>query len=233
MESEKEHIYRRQSLARFSPAEKFRIILADLAFTILIRLIGLTLHFESEGEENLNLSESSGPVIYAVWHNRIFGGIYYLRNRRIAVMTSESLDGEYIARFITRFGFGAIRGSSTRGGVRALVKMAKYVRKGVSMAFTVDGPRGPRYRVKPGPILLAKKSGRPIIPLSFEYKRRIEAGSWDKMQIPLPFSRVKAYFAEPLTIKADADDREIAAAVEELQKRLDGLVEKGEKWRNN
>ncbi|MCV4784755.1 hypothetical protein OFM36_35525, partial [Escherichia coli] len=63
------------------------------------------------------------------------------------------------------------------------------------MAFTVDGPRGPRYRVKPGPILLAKKSGRPIIPLSFEYKRRIEAGSWDKMQIPLPFSRVKAYFA--------------------------------------
>ncbi|MER3430694.1 MAG: hypothetical protein C4325_08940 [Blastocatellia bacterium] len=231
MELETRFVYRKQPLDRFSTIEKIKILGADLAFTGLIRLIGLTLRFECEGEENLRRAESSGPVIFSIWHNRIFGGIYYLRNRRIAVMTSESFDGEYIARFITRFGFGAVRGSSTRGGVRALVQMARLMRKDVPMAFTVDGPRGPKYKVKPGPILLARKTGRPIIPLSFEYRNRLELGSWDQMQIPLPFSRVRAYFAEPIFVPYEADEVAAEAKLKELQQSLDKLVEIGKKWR--
>lgn len=233
MESQTRLIYQRQPLNRFSTAEKIKILAADLGFAVLIRLIGLTLRFESEGEENLRDAESSGPVIYSVWHNRIFGGIYYLRNRKIAVITSESFDGEYIARFITRFGFGAVRGSSTRGGVRALVQMARLMRKGVPMAFTVDGPRGPRYKAKPGPILLARKTGRPIIPLSFEYRNRLEIGSWDKMQIPLPFTCVRAYFAKPIYVPEDASEAATENKLQELQESLDNLVTQGEKWRSS
>jgi lysophospholipid acyltransferase (LPLAT)-like uncharacterized protein len=109
---------------------------------LVIRLIGSTIRFEVEGSENFDAIADAGKVpIYSVWHDRIFLCIYFLRKRKIVVITSQSKDGEYIARSLQRFGFGAIRGSSTRGGTRALVDMIRTMRAGAPMAFTVEAQK--------------------------------------------------------------------------------------------
>lgn len=229
---EKEKIYKFASLDEYSRRERFLIRSADLAFYGLIKLIGKTIRFEVEGAENLAEIEKSGKIpIYATWHDRIFSSVYFLRNRGIVVMTSQSFDGEYIARFIQRFGFGAARGSSTRGGSGALVKMIRLMREKLPMCFTVDGPRGARYVAKSGAILLAKKTGNPVLPFVIECEKFRTVNSWDKLQIPKPFTRAKVFFGEPVEIEADADETEIENKRIELQRKLDAAVKSGEQWR--
>src|SRR5215211_3960710 len=110
------------------------IRIADRIFYLAIKLIGSTIRWEVIGQENLDAVTTAGSQpIYCLWHDRIFAGTYFLRDRGIVVITSQSLDGEYIARFLKRFGFGTIRGSSTRGGVRAIVEMIRYMRRGLAM----------------------------------------------------------------------------------------------------
>ena len=148
------------------------------------------------------------------------------------MITSQSLDGEYIARFLKRFGFGTVRGSSSRGGVKALVEMIRYMRRGLSMAFTVDGPRGPRYVAKTGPIILAKKTGNPIIPFSVECSRYWTVNSWDRMHIPKPFTRARFIISAPIYVPADIDDLQLEDKRLALQQALDRLTEDGKRWRN-
>lgn len=232
MSGELEKVYGRSSLSQYSFKERFLIRLADWAFYLLIRAIGSTIRFETEGMEHFDAVERDGKLpIYAFWHDRIFLATYYFRNKRIAVITSQSFDGEYIAGFIQRFGYGAVRGSSTRGGVAALVSLIRVMKSGFPAGFTVDGPKGPRYVTKPGPILLAKKTGNPIIPFIVETQRERRLKSWDQMSIPLPFSRAKVMAAEPIYVSADANETEIDRKLAELQKALDDLVSRGEEWR--
>jgi hypothetical protein len=128
-----------------------KIRAADAVFYLLINLIGLTARFEVVGWENHEKAQENGGLpIYVFWHDRIFLTTYWWRKRRIVVMTSRSFDGEYIARFIQRFGYGAVRGSSTRGGVGAIVEMARLMRAGCTTAFTIDGPKGPALRRENG-----------------------------------------------------------------------------------
>src|SRR5215212_8878475 len=158
-------VYEFASLANYSFKERLMIRLADYAFYLMINLIGKTVRFEREGWENFEVIEQTGKVpIYTFWHNRIFLGTYFFRRRGIVVITSQSFDGEYIARFIQRFGYGAVRGSSTRGGVAALVEMIRLMRENLPMGFTIDGPKGPKYVAKIGACLLAKKTGNPLMP---------------------------------------------------------------------
>jgi len=232
MLQEKEKIYKFASLDDYSFRQRFLIRAADLAFYGLIKFIGKTIRFEVEGLENLKKIEQSGKIpIYATWHNRIFPSVYFLRHRGIVVMTSQSLDGEYIARFIQRFGFGAARGSSTRGGAGALVKMIRLMRENLPMCFTVDGPRGARYVAKTGAILLAKKTGNPVLPFIIECEKFRTINSWDKLQIPKPFTRAKIFFAAPIQVESNANDAEIENKRLELQRKLDEAVESGEQWR--
>lgn len=205
--------------------------LADLVFFFAISLIGATIRFEIEGWENFESIKQTGNVpVYTYWHDRIFLGVYFWRNRNIVAMTSQSLDGEYIARCSQRLGYGAIRGSSTRGGSRALVEMIKLMRKGNAMAFAIDGPRGPRYEAKPGPVLLAKKTGNPILPFAIESRKYWTVNSWDKMQIPKPFSRALTIIGEPIYVSDDADETELNLKLKELQRSLDDLTEQGKAW---
>ena len=146
-------------------------------------------------------------------------------------MTSQSFDGEYIARFLQRFGFGAVRGSGTRGAVGAMVEMARLLRDGVSVGFTLDGPKGPRRIAKMGAILLAKKTGQPILPFNVEAKKRWTAGSWDRLQVPMLFTRARIEVAPPIRVPADANDETLHEKLEELQKAMDGLNRRGEQWR--
>ncbi|MDQ6785465.1 MAG: lysophospholipid acyltransferase family protein [Acidobacteriota bacterium] len=232
MLQKKEKIYQFASLADYSRRQRFLIRATDLAFYCLIRLIGKTLSFEIEGLENLKEIEQSGKIpIYATWHNRIFSSVYFLRNRGIVVLASQSFDGEYIARFVQRFGFGAVRGSSTRGGVNALVKMIRLMRENLPMCFTVDGPRGARYVAKTGAILLAKKTENPVLPFVIECEKFWTLNSWDKLQIPKPFTRAKVFFGEQIQVETKSDDDEIENKRTELQRKLDEAVKSGEQWR--
>jgi hypothetical protein len=226
-------IYQPADLSAYSFRERFLIRAADWSFYSLISLIGRTVKFEIEGWENFEAIEKAGKVpIYAFWHNRIFLGTYFFRQREIVVMTSQSFDGEYIARFIQRFGYGAARGSSTRGGMTALVEMIRLMREGLPMGFTVDGPKGPKYAAKMGAILLAKKTGNPIMPFSIAAEKFWEAKSWDKLQIPKPFSPALVTIATPIYVPEKADETILNAKLAELQSVLDKLTERGEQWRN-
>ena len=229
-----EKVYRFDTLQRYSWSDRLRIRVADIVFFLAIRLIGSTIKWETDGvEEHLEAVERSGRLpIYCLWHDRIFAGTYFLRDRRIVVITSQSLDGEYIARFLKRFGYGTVRGSSTRGGVKALVEMIRCMRSGLPMAFTVDGPKGPRYEAKKGAVLLAKKTGNPMLPFSVELERSWTVKSWDRMQIPKPFTRARFLVATPIYVPIDADDATVDAKQKELQDSLDGLVAAGERWKD-
>jgi len=229
-----EEVYKHGSLARYSLRERILIRLADWTFYALVYLIGKTIRFEKKGWENYeSIGQNGKTPILAFWHNRIFLSTYYFRHRGIIVMSSQSFDSEYIARFIQRFGFGVVRGSSTRGGVGALIEMIKLMRKGFPMGFSVDGPKGPKYVAKSGACLLAKKTQNPVVPFIVEVEKYWEVKSWDNLQIPKPFSRACVYIAEPFYVAKDAADEEIEKSREELQIKLDELVMIGNKWRED
>ncbi|NOT48660.1 MAG: lysophospholipid acyltransferase family protein [Acidobacteria bacterium] len=218
-------------LSKYSFKDRAAIRAADIAFYLLIRTIGRTIRYEVEGWENFDAIEAAGKLpIYAFWHNRIFASTYFFRNRGIAVITSQSKDGEYIARFIQRLGYGAIRGSSTRGGVGALVEMIKAMRNGTPTAFTLDGPKGPRYVVKPGALMLAKKTGNPVIPFLVECRSFWTINSWDRLQIPKPFTKAKLIIGKPLYCSENADEHELDKARMNLQSTLDELAVLGKEW---
>lgn len=231
MSDQTDNIYRFSSLAGYPLKKRLVIRFADIAFYLLIRLIGVTVSFETKSSENLEAATFHGKLpIYTTWHDRIFLGTYFFQNRGIVFLASQSSDGEYIARLLQRFGYGVIRGSSTRGGARGLVEMIRAMKSGLAMGFTIDGPRGPRHEAKPGPIILAKKTGNPILPFVIEPKRFWTVNSWDKMQIPLPFSKALTIFGEPIYVDNDASRAEIGRKLKELQKSLDDMTEQGKAW---
>ena len=224
--------FKHASLSEYPLKDRLVIRAADLALYTLIRVIGRTIRFDTNGLQHLDSIEKAGKLpIYAFWHDRIFASAWYFRNRGIAVITSQSKDGEYIARAIQRLGFGAVRGSSTRGGVGALVEMIKAMRNGTPAAFTVDGPKGPRYEAKPGPVLLSKKTRNPILPFTVECARYWTIGSWDKLQIPKPFTRAMLVIGTPIDVAPTANEDDIQAKLRELQLSLDATVEAGANWR--
>jgi lysophospholipid acyltransferase (LPLAT)-like uncharacterized protein len=217
--------YKFADLSSYPPKQRFLIRAADLAFFVLIKLIGRTIRWQVEGWENWEEASRDGRVpIYTLWHNRVFLATYFWRKRRIVAMTSQSFDGEYIARFMQRFGYGAARGSSTRGGVGAIVEMVRLMRAGCPTAFTIDGPKGPRYVAKMGAVLLAKKTGHPILPFTITARHFWEAKrSWDGFQVPLPFSRARVDIAPPIYVPADANEDALEAKRDELQAALDEI----------
>src|SRR5258708_1216783 len=146
---------------------------------------------------------------------------YHFRRRQIAIMVSRSFDGEYIARIVEKLGFRAVRGSSSRGPVGALLGMRDEIEQGHPAVFTIDGPRGPRYVAKPGPVLLAKKTGLPINCFYIAVKHAWVLNSWDRMIIPMPFSGACAYGSSPIHVAADAPDEEMDARHQQMQAALE------------
>src|SRR5437588_1560521 len=212
------------SLSSYSLKDRLLIRGADLVFFLLIKLIGRTIKFEIEGWDNWEAASCDGKIpIYTFWHNRVFLATYLWRRRRIVVMTSRSFDGEYIARFIQRFGYGAARGSSSRGATGAIVEMVRLMRAGSPTAFTIDGPRGPRHVAKMGAVLLAKKTGNPILPFTINAEKSWQVSSWDRPQIAKPFSRARVHIAPPIFVLSDASDADLEAKRDEVQRSLDDL----------
>ena len=158
----------------------------------------------------------------AFWHGRILPGTVFFRRRGIVVITSENFDGEWIAGIIERFGYGTARGSTSRGGVKALLQLSRDMAAGKPAGFTVDGPRGPARVAQPGALWLAKTTGNPVLPVHFEADRHWTANSWDGTQIPKPFATVALVVGEPFEVPRDAGDDGIEGARRELEARLTG-----------
>jgi lysophospholipid acyltransferase (LPLAT)-like uncharacterized protein len=219
-------------LSSYSWKDRLMIRAADLLFFALINLIGRTIKFEVEGWENHESVIANGKLpIYAFWHEVIFTTTYWWQNCRAVVLTSRSFDGEYIARFIQRFRYGAVRGSSTRGAVGAVVEMARVMRAGCPTCFVVDGPKGPARVAKMGPVLLAKRVGHPIVPVTMALKKYWAVPSWDMFQVPKLFTRAKVFVADPIYVAPDANDETLEKKLNELQSVLEDLDHRREQWR--
>ena len=213
----------------FTPKQRFKASLIGWAGYFVISIIGRTIRWRSEGDAYLDEILSSGHrAIFTFWHGRIFPATYYWRKRGIVVMTSMNLDGEAIAQCIQRFGYGAARGSSSRGGFRALAEMARDIRSGRDTAFTIDGPRGPRYVAKQGPVLLAFKTGAAIFCFHISMKRKIQLKSWDEFQIPLPFTTAVVLKAAPIWVPPDASEAHLRDLHDRMQATLDDLRKRGD-----
>src|SRR5436309_3585517 len=195
---------------RASPSKRLQAKLIASVGYRLIALLGSTLRWRTEGLEHFDAIAASGrQPIMAFWHGRILPATYFFRRRGIVVITSENFDGEWIAGIIERFGYGTARGSTSRGAVKALVRLKRDMAAGKPAAFTLDGPRGPAKIAQPGAIWLAKATGNPIVPFHIEADRYWTANSWDRTQIPKPWSNVAIAIGEPIEIAADAAERAI------------------------
>lgn len=190
----------------------------------LIAALARTYRFTREGWEHYEAAlAGERPPIMGFWHGRILPATYYFRRRGIVVITSQNFDGEWIAGIITRFGYGTARGSSSRNAKAAMLQMIREVREGRSTGFTLDGPRGPACEAKPGALFLARATGAPIVPFHIEADRFWSLRSWDRTQVPKPFSRVALVIGQPFYVARDADDAGMEAYRKALETVLDGL----------
>jgi lysophospholipid acyltransferase (LPLAT)-like uncharacterized protein len=163
-------------------------------------------------------------VIYAFWHSSMLVPGYAGRNLGIKVLISHHTDGEYIARVVQRLGYGVIRGSTTRGGAKALLSMIKKVKEEkASLAITPDGPKGPRFVVQPGIIFLGQKTGYPIIPVSLVLTNYWELPSWDRFRIPKPFSKAIIMYGEPIIIPPKLEKSKVEEHRELLERTLNKM----------
>lgn len=213
---------------------RLSIRLADRFFYLLILLICRTLRWEQRGAAHLDeIYQNGRRTIFTFWHACIFTATWFWRQRGIVVMSSQSKDGEFTSRFIKRFGYGTARGSSTRGAGRALAEMTDCLDRGIDVAFTIDGPKGPAYVAKPGAVTLARHSGQAIFPFHIAVKTFVALPSWDRLQIPLPFTRALTLMAEPIYVAREASAAEVEAKQAEVQAALDRLRQEGEAWRQS
>jgi lysophospholipid acyltransferase (LPLAT)-like uncharacterized protein len=212
---------------RASPAKRFEAAAIAAAGYPLIAALSATYRWMPDGAGHLDEVVRAGrQPILALWHGRILPAIPFFRNRGVVAITSENFDGEWIARIMRRFGYAAARGSTSRGAKRALLQMKRDMAAGKWTAFTVDGPRGPAYRAQSGAVWLAKATGNPVVAFHIEAERYWTANSWDRAQVPKPWSRLAVVIDEPLYVHEDADEAAIECARVELERRFARLQER-------
>ena len=169
-------------------------------------------------------------VICAFWHGRLLMMPFAYPGQRVVILISQHRDGEYISRIARALGFQVIRGSATRGGVRALRQIIRALKEGLNLVITPDGPKGPRAKVKSGVIEIARLTGAPIVPVSFSAVRRRFLKSWDAFLLPLPFSRAVYIWGEPIYVEPMATKEEVAKYQDILAERLDLLTMKADEY---
>lgn len=176
-----------------------------------------TTRAERIGQEHYERFRREGqPVMFVFWHGQLLPLVYYHRQEGIVVLVSEHDDGEYITRVIERYGFGAVRGSSTRGGTKGLRGLVRAAREGRDLGVTPDGPRGPRGVFKPGALLAAQMADLPVVPLSVRASSGWRFRSWDGFLMPRPFSKITLEYHEPVWISRDADRQALDSIAEEV-----------------
>jgi lysophospholipid acyltransferase (LPLAT)-like uncharacterized protein len=200
-------------VAKFRPRWSYPV--AAFLGALLLRALRLTWRVDEAPRRHVlarRRPAGEGPgTIYLMWHCGILLGAATQARTGLNVLISQHGDGEYIARTIERMGFGTIRGSSTRGGSRALLGIVETLRTGRDVALTPDGPKGPALRVHPGCVGAASATGAPIVPVAFECRTAKRLRSWDRFKIPAPFTKVVVRFGEPMRVPPDLDEAGVAA----------------------
>ncbi|MDH3599881.1 MAG: lysophospholipid acyltransferase family protein [Candidatus Tectomicrobia bacterium] len=174
------------------------------------------------------LIQEKTPFVLAFWHGRMLYALQLAqiyRQVRVTVMVSRSQDGEFISQVSQHFGVRPTRGSTSRGGSRAMLEMVRRVQEGYVACITPDGPRGPRYRVQPGVITVAQKTGAPILPLAYNAEWKKVFQSWDRFVMPLPFSRIVVVFGEPISVPAHATPDMLQVKQQEVEASLRQVME--------
>jgi len=200
--------------------------------SLLFRLWQASLRIEYKNINYLEDAHRSGRgIIFSFWHCDLFvtscAGRRENRRKKIYILTSRSRDGEVFTRFLANLGFGAVRGSSARGGIGAFLGLNRKLRLGMNTALALDGPRGPCFEVKIGALLLAKTSRAILLPFAVHCHSKITLRSWDRCEIPLPFSRCEVKLGKPIAIRSDADGDSLEASrmnLENTLRKLKGIA---------
>jgi lysophospholipid acyltransferase (LPLAT)-like uncharacterized protein len=199
--------------------------------SLLVRLWGSTWRVEREIPESVRAYErAGGRVIYSFWHCHLLPLAWIYRGRGAVVLVSRHGDGEIISQIVHRMGYGTVRGSTTRGGVRSALEMARLGRTGHPLGVTPDGPRGPRHRLQPGIVLIAQRSGLPIVPLSAGMRTGRRLDSWDRFELPAPFSRILLAAGEPITVPSELDRSGFPIWERRVQEAMDAVERVTEAW---
>lgn len=200
----------------------------------LIWLLGKTLRITWRGLENLEEVRKKGEkVLYALWHGRLLILTFSYSWQKVHVLISQHRDGEFIARTIQRLGFVPVRGSTTKGGVKAIFQMVAKIQDGYDIAITPDGPKGPRYKVQPGVIYIAQRSGLPIMPISSSAQKAWRLKSWDSFLIPKPFSKTVIILGKPIYVPKESTEDDLNSKISDLEKRLLELTEQADNFFKN
>jgi len=202
--------------------ERTKFFLAEYVGTPLVRMLLGSLRVDVTGaEERQAALDEFGSIVFCAWHNQLLYPVYHGRRTKGAVVISQHADGELIARVAKRLGPGVVRGSTTRGGARALVQLVRLARNGESIGMTPDGPRGPRYVAQPGVVYIAQKAQVPVVPIGFATDRFWEFRSWDRFRVPKPFARGQIVYGPPIHVPASLDEEQLEACRLKVQ---DGLI---------
>lgn len=185
----------------------FWIWLEALIIWLAAYILLATIRMNVLHQERLTEARRAGkPILYAFWHGRQIALFKANPERRLAVMASLSRDGAVQAQICKRFGIWSVRGSSSRRGLSAMLMLGRMLADGISVGLAVDGPRGPVFAAKPGILALARVRGCPVVPITVGFRRKLELRrTWDRFQIPAPFTSATVAYGEPLLVPADAD----------------------------
>jgi lysophospholipid acyltransferase (LPLAT)-like uncharacterized protein len=197
---------------------------------IIIDVLCKTLKIKTENRDVIkNLENSGRNFIVAFWHGNMIVPWFIHRKTKIAAVVSDSPDGELLANILKKWKYKLIRGSSNKGGGDVLKLMTQLIKDGFSVAITPDGPTGPLHKMKAGAVVTAKKSGRPLILMGIAYNKKFVLNSWDKFEIPKPFSKVTVIYSKPVIISPDTNYQETSELIIELEKKLNNLKTEAEK----
>lgn len=184
-----------------------------------MRALALTWRIRTEHEDRWRpLYQARRAHVFLLWHEVLLPLLWQHRGQGIVIVVSEARDGQYLADFASSLGYGAVRGSSTRGAARALLGAVRELRSGRAVAFTPDGPRGPRRELKPGVVAAAQRGGAVIVPLHAETDRAWRLHSWDRFMIPKPGARVRILYGRPFEV--GPGDAGLAQGLADAEERL-------------
>jgi len=203
---------------KFTWRERVLLGLIEWTAYCVIRVLLPTVRFAVSWEEGSPKSFAERPYVYSFWHNCMIAAMYWCRDLNVRVMSSDSFDGEYTGRIMQKFGFVKVRGSSSKGAIRALLGMRRALEEGWTVAFTIDGPKGPRYVAKPGPVTLSRSTGAPMVVFHIAIDRAWILNTWDRAMIPKPFSRALIRVSRAISVPPDGDQE---LYFRELQMALD------------
>jgi hypothetical protein len=198
---------------------------------LVVKVVSATVRLTIVGDERRRSIKAAGrPLVWAIWHGRQFLLYRFDPGDPLTVITSPSRDGRLQAAVLRRFGMETVWGSSSRGGARALAALIRAIRGGRDGCVAVDGPRGPAYTVKPGALVVARKTGGVVLPVVASARRALRLRSWDRFLVPCPFTRAVVIVGEPVEVPEGTADEALEAMRADLERRMQALTREADGW---